>query len=309
MTQTSLTPRTWALLFCLALIWGGSFLSNRAALEEVGTFTIVAVRVTGGAALMWAWVLARGLPLPRGARYVGVFLLMGLLNNALPFSLIVWGQNHIPSGLAAILNAATAIFGIAVAAIVFADEKLTPRKAIGVMLGFAGVTTAIGLANLRALDLTSAAQLAILGSSLCYGLAGAFARVAMRGVAPEVATAGMLTGAVTIMVPLALVTEGVPSLDYAPATWAALAYLAAAATALAYILYYTVLSAAGAGNLSLVTLMVAPVAIVLGALVYGEALPPRAYVGFALLAIGLLTIQGRIQRIFVKILRRTVRTA
>ena len=296
MTQTAHTPRTWALMGVLALIWGASFLSNRVALEEVGTFTIVAFRVAGAASLMWVWVLARGLTLPRGARIAASFLLMGLIGNALPFSLIVWGQNHVPSGLAAILNAATAILGVAVAALVFADEKMTLRKGLGVALGFAGVTTAIGLANLRALDLTSMGQLAIIGSSLSYAFTGAFARVAMRGVSPLVASAGMLTGGSVIMLPLAYLTEGTPTFDYAPQTWAALAYLAFVASALAYLVYYTVLAEAGAGNTGLVTLMVAPVAIVLGAVVYGEELALRAYAGFVLLAAGLLVIDGRVLR-------------
>jgi drug/metabolite transporter (DMT)-like permease len=104
----------------------------------------------------------------------------------------------------------------------------------------------------------------------------------------------MLTGASVVMVPLALAIEGAPSLAYSAPTWAALAYLAFAASALAYLLYYAVLQVAGAGNLSLVTLLIPPIAIALGAVVYAEALHLTAYLGFALLALGLLILDGRI---------------
>jgi drug/metabolite transporter (DMT)-like permease len=292
--QQQMTPRAWALLLLLALIWGGSFLSNRAALAEVGVLTTVAFRVAGASLALWAYIWARGLPVPRDARYLGLFLTMGFLNNVIPFTLIVWGQTRVESGLASILNAATAIFTVLLTALLFPDERMTARKAIGVGLGFLGVALAMGLTHLGALDPRSLGQLAILGAALSYAAAAAFARVAVRGLRPEVSAAGMLTGASVVMVPLALFIEGPPNLDYAPATWAALAYLAFAASALAYLLYYAVLQAAGAGNLSLVTLLIPPIAIVLGAAVYGEALHVTAYLGFGLLALGLLILDGRI---------------
>lgn len=291
--QTSISLRVWLMMGCLALIWGGSFPANRAALAEVGVLTTVAFRVAGASLALWAYVLARGLPVPRGARMLGVFAVLGVFNNVVPFTLIVWGQSHIPSGLAGILNAATAIFTVLLVSLVFPDERLSPRKAVGVALGFAGVSVTIGMSALRALDLTSLGQLAVLGASLSYAVTSAFARVALRGMRAEVSAAGMLSMAALVMVPWAWAVEGPPLMDYHPATWAALAYLALASSALAYILYYGVLTKAGAGNLSLVTLLVAPIAILLGALLFGEALHATAYLGFTLLALGLLVIDGR----------------
>jgi drug/metabolite transporter (DMT)-like permease len=221
---------------------------------------------------------------------------MGLLNNAIPFSLIAWGEIRIASGLAAILNASTAILGALVAAAVFRDERLTPRKATGVTLGFLGVATVIGLDALEGFDLTSLSQLAVLGAACSYALSAAFARHALKGLAPQVAAAGMLTGSSVLMLPTMLLADGLPSLSYTPEVWAGLAYLAFAATAMAYLLYYRVLGMAGAGNVTLVTLLVAPIAILLGALVLGENLHPNSYLGFALLAAGLLVIDGRILR-------------
>lgn len=293
--QQRLSSRAWLLLLALSAIWGASFLSNRVALEEVPVLTTVAFRVVGAATALWLWIALRRLPVPRDPAYLWRFLVMGFLNNVIPFTLIVWAQRHVDSGLAAILNAATAIFAVIVATLVFPDERLTSRKAAGVGLGFLGVTTVVGMATLTRFDPTSLAQIAILGASLSYAVAAAFARHAVRGLRPEVSAAGMLTAAALLMVPVAGYADGLPTLDYRPATWAALGYLAFAASALAYLLYYAVLTLAGAGNLSLVTLLIPPFAIVLGAIVYDEALPARAFAGFALLATGLLVLDGRLR--------------
>lgn len=292
--QKTIPPRAWAELLLLATIWGGSFISNRLALNEVPVLTTVAFRVAGACLLLWVYVRLRRLPVPRSPRIWMAFLMMGLLNNALPFTLITWGQLTIPSGLAAIVNASTAIFGVLAAALIFRDERLTARRLTGVLLGFAGVAVAIGLQALTTLNLTSLPQLALVAAAVSYALAAVFARRMLGGLAPQVAAAGMLTGSTVLMVPAALWADGAPSVTHSPGIWAALGYLAIISTAGAYLLYYRVLGMAGAGNLSLVTLLTAPIAILLGALILGEALPPRAYAGFALIAFGLLIIDGRL---------------
>ena len=290
--------RAWLLMGLLALIWGGSFLSNKAALAELGVLTTVAFRVGLAGVALWVYVAARGLPVPKGRKWIKTCLIMGVSNNVVPFSLILWAQTHIPSGLAGILNAATTIFGVGLAAMAFPDERLTGRKAFGIALGVAGVVATIGPAALTQFDITSVGQLAVLGAAFSYGLSGIYGRTALKGIRPEVGAAGTLTASACIMVPVALMFEGVPSLDYALPVWAALAYLSLLSSALAYILFYHVLQVAGAGNLSLVTLLVAPVAVVLGAVVYHEALPVTAYLGLALLALGMLVIDGKILAIF-----------
>lgn len=291
--QKTMTTGAWVQMGLLACIWGGSFLSNRLAIDEAGVATVVALRVSGACAILWGYVLLRGLPVPRAPRLWAAFLIMGIVNNALPFSLITWGQLSIESGLAAILNASTAILGVLVAALAFRDERLTPAKALGVTVGFAGVVTVIGPASLRTFDVTSLAQLAVLAASLSYAISGAFARSVLGGLPPEVAAAGMLTGSSVVMLPAALIFDGLPEQAWSPAVWGGILYLAVVASALAYLIFYGLLRKVGAGNASLTTLLVAPVAILLGAVVLGEALPLRAYLGFALLALGLLIIDGR----------------
>jgi drug/metabolite transporter (DMT)-like permease len=296
--QRQMSFVAWALLALLAVIWGGSYLSNRVALEEVPVFTTVAFRVAGAAAALWAYVLARGPSISLTWRLAGSFLIMGMINNVIPFTLIVWGQQHIASGLAAILNAATAIFSVLLAAMIFADERLTPNKAAGVTLGFLGVVVIVGRDALTHFDLTSWGQLAMIGAAVSYALSNSFGRIALRGVRPEVSAAGMLTAAALVMVPVALWQDGVPTLAYGAASWGALVYLALMSSALAYVIFYQVLTLAGAGNLALVTLLVGPVAVVMGTVVYGEALALHEYAGFAIIAAGLLLIDGRVLRRF-----------
>ena len=296
--QRDISSRAWLGLALLALIWGASFLSIRVALDEVTVLWSVAWRVSLGAAALGLYLLSRRHALPRAPNVWAAFVVMGLLNNVVPFTLMAWGQLHIESGLTAIFNAATAIFGVIVAAIVFTDERLTLRRGLGVACGFAGVVTAIGWDALTTLDLRSLAQIAVVAGTVSYALAGAFGRVALTGLRPEVAAFGMLLGSTLFMVPLALALEGAPQVALAPDTYLAIGYYGIVATAGAYLLYYWVLGQAGAGNLLLVTLMIAPIAIVLGAVVLGEELAPRAYAGFALLAVGLAVIDGRALRLF-----------
>lgn len=292
--QKTLSTRAWISLFLLALIWGGSFLSIRVALNEIGFLTAVAHRTGWAMLILWGYIAWRRMAVPTDPRIWGAFVVMGLLNNVIPFSLMAWGQLHIATGLTSILNASTAIFGVVTAAIFFADERMTARKAIGVGLGFFGVATAIGLSALTQFDIRSLGQLAVIGGTLSYALAGVWGRKTMAGLTPQVAAAGMLTGSSLITIPAAWMIEGPFTLDLQPQTWGAIAYYAIVATALAYLLYYQVLASAGSGNLMLCTLLVAPVAIVLGAVVLGEALALRAYIGFVLLAAGLIIIDGRL---------------
>lgn len=294
MVQKALTPRATTELALLALLWGGSFLAIRTALDEVGVLTSVAWRVTPAAAALWLWVALRRLPVPRSPRVWVAFLVIGLLNNVLPFVLMAWAQLHIETGLTSILNATTAIFAVVLAAVDFRDERLTLRKAAGVAVGFAGVVAAIGPGALDALDLRSLAQLAVLAGTFSYACAGLWARRMLADIAPEVSAAAMLTGSALVLLPLALLAEGAPPRALSPAVWAGLVYAALAATALAYVLYYRVLAIAGAANLLFVTLMVPPVAIALGALARGEALAPNAFLGLGLLAAGLVLLDGRV---------------
>lgn len=294
--QKSLSSRAWTELLLLSAIWGGSFLSIRIALDEIGFFTSVAHRVGWAAILLWAVVLLLRVPVPRNPRIWGAFFVMGLLNNVIPFSLMAWGQLHIETGLTSIFNAGSAIFGVLVAAVFFADERLTPRKLVGVALGFFGVAVAIGLDSFTNFNIRSLAQLAVIAGTLSYAFAGAWARQTLSHLPPQLAAAGMLTGSALVMVPAAILIEGPISFDLEPQTWGAIGYYAVIATAFAYLLYYRVLAMAGSGNVMLCTLLIVPFAITLGALVRGETMSANAFLGFAILALGLTVLDGRLWR-------------
>lgn len=302
--NTRIPTTAWIELSFLALIWGAVFLAVRVALDEVPFVTSVAHRVGWATLVLWAVVLVRRETVPRGWRIWGALLVMGLLNNVIPFSLMAWGQLHIESGLTSILNATTALFGVVVASALLADERLTPRRAIGVSIGFIGVVIVIGPDALAEFDLTSLGQIAVLLGTLSYAFAGVWARKKLKGLSPVVAAAGMLTGSTLIMIPGAFIIDGMPSFDLMPQTWGAILYYAGAATAGAYLMYYRILARVGSGNLMLVTLMMPPIAITLGAMVLGEALKPGDFAGFAVIALGLMVIDGRVLALFKRAVAR-----
>lgn len=293
---TDMSGRAWTELGLLSLLWGGSFFSIAIALREIGPFTVVLHRVGWAALLLWLIVLARGLPLPRAPMTWFAFLVMGCLNNVIPFSLMTWGQTQVESGLVSIFNAMTAPLGVLVAALLLHDEPLSRRRLAGVLIAFSGVCVIIGLEGLTTLDPRILGQWAVLGGALSYAFASSWAKVFLRGVNPLVAAAGMLTASTLVMTPTVLATEGVPTLVLSAEVWAAIGYYAIFATACAYLLYYRVLAMAGAGNLMLCTLLIPPIAILLGWAFLGERLTADAFAGFALIALGLMVIDGRLVR-------------
>ncbi len=293
MKQQTVSLAAWITLAVLAIIWGGSFLAFALILREVPVFTVVAHRVFWAALFLWCIVIAMGIPRPNIAQW-RTLIVMGFLNNVIPFSLIIWGQTQIESGLASILNGTTAVFTFLLAAVFFADERLTKQKSLGVAVAFIGVCTVIGIDALRSFDIRSLAQLAIIGACLSYAFAAVWGRSQIKGLHPIMAATGMLTGASIIIIPMALFTDGMPSFSLNKTTTASLIFLAIPATALAYLLYYRALRLAGSANLSLVTLLVPPVAVFLGAAVLGERLSPSAFVGFGLIAFGMVIIDGRL---------------
>ncbi len=293
MPTAPVPARAWAELALLALIWGASFLSVAVALREMGPLTAVLHRCFWASLILLAVLRLRGRRMPRDAATWGAFAAMGLLNNLVPFALMAWGQLRVETGLVAILNAATAIFAALAAAAFLPDERLTARRAAGIGLGFAGVVAVIGPEALAGAGARGLAQGAVALGALSYALAAVWARLRLRGCPPDVAAAGMLCCATLMGAPIALAVEGPPRLTLSPAAWGAIAWYAGLGTAAAYLLYYRVLAQAGAANLMLVTLLIPPVSVALGAAVLGERLGAGAAVGFALLAAGLIVIDGR----------------
>ena len=296
MIRTTMNRGDWAILLVLAAIWGGAFLFIGVAVRHVPPLTYVWLRVTIAAAAMWIYVKARGVDVGLPRQVWGAILLLAVLNNALPFALFGWGQTHIASGLASILNATTPIWGVVVAHFFTHDERMSPRKAVGVLLGFGGVATMVGPSLLSNLGSSALAQLACVTASLSYALAAVWARRFKRiGVSPLSVTTGQLTAGALIMLPLAMIVDRPWTHAFPPlSAWAAITALALFCTALGYVLYFRLIDHAGATNALLVTLLVPPVAILLGSLFLGEQLAPQDFLGLALIAFGLAAIDGRL---------------
>lgn len=286
----------WAVLIALSVLWGGSFFFIGVAVKELPTLTIVVGRVLLAALILLFVLKASGASVPTGATVWAAFFGMGFLNNVVPFTLIVWGQGHIASGVASILNATTPLFTVIVAHLLTGDEKLTANRLAGVVIGFFGVVVMIGADVLEALGIGIAAQLACLGAALSYAFAGVFGRrFRAMGVSPLATALGQVTASSVMLMPVMLLVDWpwhlpMPSVQAV----AAVVGLAVFSTALAYVLFFRVLASAGATNIALVTFLIPVSAIVLGILFLGEVLLPRHIAGMTMIGLGLAAIDGRL---------------
>ena len=285
----------WSLMFLLATIWGGSFFFVAVALESVSVMGTVALRLLMAAASLWIFVLVTRQRIPSSPRVWFGFLPMGLLNNVIPFSLIVWGQSSIPSGLASILNATTPLFTVLVAGCFLADERITARKVLGILCGVVGVATLMNPGVLADWEGGVLPRLAVLGAAVSYGFAGTYGRRFGRmGVPPPIAALGQLTVS-SALATAAFVVLDEPGrlLEAGGSAWASLLALATVSTAFAYLIYFRLLDAAGATNISLVTLLAPVSAVLLGISFLGETLETEHLTGMAFIAFGLTIIDGR----------------
>lgn len=291
-----MTSLEWGMLLTLSVLWGGSFFFNGIAVKELPTFTVVVARVVLASVILSVALRLFGGRMPRDGRVWLAFFGMGFLNNAVPFSLIVWGQTHIASGLASILNATTPLFTVIVAHMLTSDEKMTGGRLVGVVVGLAGVAVMIGGAALSALGVNIAAQIACLAAALSYAFAGVFGRrFKTMGVTPMQTATGQVIASSIMLFPIMLVVDEPWTLPV-PSTEAVLALLGVAAlsTALAYILYFRILATAGATNLLLVTFLIPVSAILLGVFVLHETLQPKHFLGMVMIGAGLAAIDGRV---------------
>jgi drug/metabolite transporter (DMT)-like permease len=287
--------REWLLLMLLSGLWGGSFFFFKVLVAELPPFTVVLGRVALAALILNAVLLFRRDPMPGSPRLWGSFIVMGILNNVVPFSLIVWGETRLSSGLASILNATTPIFTVLAAQVLTDNEKITRNKGLGVVLGFCGVAVLIGSSAITGIgDGDGLGEVACLCAALTYGFAGLYGR-RFKGIAALKVATGQLTGSTLVLMPLTALfdrpwTLALPS-AHALEAWIGIAVLS---TALAYMIYFRILAVAGATNLMLVTFLLPISALLLGVFVLGETLTWPAAAGMALIGLGLAAIDGRV---------------
>ncbi|MBT7964075.1 MAG: EamA family transporter, partial [Porticoccaceae bacterium] len=245
---------------------------------------------------LWTILIIAGYEIPKSLKLWRSFLILGLLSNAIPFSLIVWGQTHITSGLASIINATTPLFTVLIAGTLLTDEHMTPAKIIGVVIGLLGVIVLIGPSTLTDVGADTTAQLAIMAAAVSYGFATVYGRrFKTMGISPVTTAVGQVTCATIILLPLAFFIErpdqlANPSLK----VWLAVISLAVFSTALAYILFFRILASSGATNVVLVTFLVPITANLLGWLALNEILHAEYFIGMVFIGLGLAAIDGRL---------------
>jgi drug/metabolite transporter (DMT)-like permease len=284
------------MLLLLSFLWGGSFFFISVAVSELPPFTLVTMRVGLAAVTLWLVLLVSGYPIPKSPEVWRAFMMMGLLGNALPFSLIAWGQTHIGAGLASIINATTPIFTILIAGAFLSDEHITPRKMLGVTAGLAGVIVLIGPSALLELGTNTMAQLAVIGAAVSYSCATVFGRrFKAMGISPLDTAVGQVTASTIILLPVVWWIDkplqlANPSLQ----VWLSILALAIFSTAFAYILFFRILSSSGATNVVLVTFLAPVTASLLGWLMLDEQLQAKHFIGIACIGLGLAIIDGRL---------------
>lgn len=294
----SMRPVDWAMLIALSIVWGGSFFFVGVMVSDIPPMTIVFFRVLIAALTLALFFQFTGRSMPwTGVAWLAFFG-MGFLNNVIPFGLIVWGQTHVASGVASILNATTPLFTVLIAHLLTSDEKLTPLKVSGVLVGLAGVAIMIGGGAIIEGLSTGLAQLAFIGAAISYSVAIVFGRrFKTMKIDPYALATGQVTASATMMLPIMLIIDQPWTLDFpSGASIAALISLGTVSTAFAYILYFKILSSAGSTNASLVTFLVPVSAIFLGITFLGEVMLPRHLIGLVFIIAGLALVDGRLLR-------------
>jgi drug/metabolite transporter (DMT)-like permease len=288
----------WTMLIALALVWAGTFFFAAIAVVEIPPLTIAFLRVSGAALVLLLALYLMGILMPREGSVWAAFFGMGLFNNAIPFSLIFWAQTELTSGVASILNATMPVFTVIAAHLLTKDEKMTKMRFLGVVLGFLGIIVMIG----SPISGSIWAHLAILAAGISYALASIFGkRFAQMGVKPMATATGQVICSAIILLPFALILER-PWTNASPSSHVIQAMIAmiSLSTAFAYFLYFRILSTAGATNVALVTLLIPPFAVLLGILFLNETLTLQQITGMFIITAGLVSIDGRVARLFKK---------
>ncbi len=295
--QRSMSIESWAYLILLSLLWGGSFFFIELLLPALSPFYIVSFRLALGALTLCAIIYFMRLELPSEPRVYLGFVVMGLLNNIIPFSLIVWGQTQLTSSMASTLNATTPLFTVMIATSFLKDERTDALKLAGVFLGFAGVAYMMSDQHSVGEGNKVLAMCAILGAALSYAISGVFGRRFQRyRVKPIVSAAGQLCTASLILLFTTPFVAPVDLSALSATSWISLAGLGCLSTALAYVLYFHILGTSGATNVLLVTFLVPVSASALGIMFLNEQLTSTLLTGMSAIALGIVLIDGRLVR-------------
>jgi drug/metabolite transporter (DMT)-like permease len=283
--------RYWALIIGLGAVWGCSFLFNAILIREIGPLWVSAGRVTIGAVICWGYFAATRRTLPRDPKLYPQLLLLGILNYAVPFALFPFAEQHVASSIIGVINGMTPMTTVIVSQLWPGGEKATWNKSLGVLIGFAGAII-LASPSFGAGVTEIVALLAAFLATCCYALTLNYAR-RFKGIDSATIASSSLTGAALVMVPAALLFEGVPVITR-PETWGALFGIGVFSTSFSFLLVHWLLPKVGATNLSLNTFITPISAILLGTLVLHEGFVPVQIAGIVVIFLGLVVIDGRL---------------
>ena len=287
--STQRTLNDWLLLFALVAMWGSSFMFNGIAVSSLPPLAIVAGRVGIAAIVLIVFVYASGRRLPALDRHWWPFVVVALIGNAIPFYLITWGQQVVESALAGILMAFMPLATIVLAHFLVSGEHMTRQRALGFAGGFCGIVLLMGPAALAGIGgdaVRIVSQLAVLGGALCYAMQSVLTRLIIKGDVLVAAAATLLVASL-IVVPMALWQTPLSTLAPRWQSMAAVCWLGVVPTAIATVLYFQLIRSAGPSFMSVVNYLSPGVAVMLGLWIMGEQPSPNAYLGLALILIGI----------------------
>ena len=277
------------MLGALAAIWGSSFMFITIALRDLAPSTLILFRMAFGALALAIYVRFAGHGFARLRPYARPLALLALINTAVPFFLIAWGQQYIDSGLAAIFNASAPLFTALFAIPIDRTQRVTGARLAGIVLAFGGVILLVGF-ELSGGERAVAGALAVIAASACYGIGGLYAGRRFTGLPPALVALGSLTWATLFVLPVGAAQASAFGLE----ALLSVLYLGVAATGVAYLLYFGLIAGAGASKAVLVTYLVPSLALVYGAVFLDEQVTALALAGLALVLAGVALGTGAV---------------
>ena len=291
-----MTNKDWLRIVALGFLWGSSFLYAEILLQYLNPLMIVFLRVGLAGLILLLICLVKRFPVALTGKDLTNICVMGALNNVIPFSLIVWGQQTTTGGLASIINASTAFFSILLAALLIPQERLTWSRIGGVIIGVAGVAIAVGGTNIVQFSKNNTGAYLILLATVSYAFAGVWAKLRMQNLPSLISATGMLVASAIMMVPLLFVTD---TFQFSPIdlhVFSLALQFAVICSVFAYLLYFKILETTGAGNLLICTIIVPPSAILLEVLILDEVIGLNELAGLFIVTTGMIVLDGRLTR-------------
>jgi drug/metabolite transporter (DMT)-like permease len=284
----------WLVFLALGFLWGSSYLFIKIGVDHgLQPFTLIMFRLGIGVALLASVVAYFREPLPRDPRMYGHLFVMGVVNIAIPFTLITFAEQVVDSSLASVINSAVPLFVIVIAALFLRGEQITVNRLVGLVVGFVGVAILVGL-DIRNLGSANAlGEIALLGATISYAIGAVYSKAHVHGLRPMIPALLQVFFAFLVISVLALLTEHPFASVPAPEALLAVVWLGLLGSGLAYLSYFRILQRWGATRASMVAYLLPVVGIALGALVLQEPIAPSTFLGTALVIGGIALVNSR----------------